>query len=515
MNITSESKSDPSSGTNSTSGPPVLAAAREEESSKFSVSLETQQKQIDQKQEDQKRITQVESSDKLEQKLPVKGNKLPVDGSPQGKFAGTEYESELSTQLLAFGPAAIRDQIGELSGENLASEAMLQEGRLNSDSMDELPLVNLLVQSYQLTGEKPHIQTGVESDSLELSGEKLKAELTIVTPPVAINKKVGSLTDLSGTDISELAETPEGVPPLSIVENMAVDIVPGQGGVSVPNAPVSDQVKQLLVQIDGEAPFKGTVPVNQQTNLQTSQQILKGAAPVLSEPDSFLPGSNIPKIAVAEITDRSEFTKTLLDKAALDMGRNFVPVGSLPVDADATQQLRTVAQQIAPAIQNAGVQVASEAMNTTRTMFLMNTPLGEAGWEQEIGSRVRWMVGQDQQIAELKLNPPHLGVLEIRITTDEEKTKVTFFAQNPNTKELMEGNMPRLRDLLASAGIDLGDTEISHQSFGERDQNSAMADKGSGHRSDAGLDTEDINPTGVLMSTQMSRQSNGIVDTFI
>lgn len=504
MNIAPEAKNDALPGAGSVPGRPALAGVNNGGRSEFSASLESQQKRIDQRQESQRQTAPGEPTREQEQKLPDEGKKLPVAGSADQRSTKAQSISDSSGESASGDPSLTKDQV-----------SLEDNTEIMKDSADELPLVGLLAQSYELTAGKPQV-TGaeqgavpieIEGETLDLTGN-LATQPNVITPLALVGEKSGPLTDLS-----ELYDVPEGIQvlPVPVVENLSVDIVTRQGGTLVLNAPLSGELKQMLTQLDGEASLKGTAP----ENLLTSKGTVLNSSE-RNELGNFSPKLNLSIQAAGESIGRQDFITTIgnTDNTMLELSKNFASVGGLATDVDATQQLRTLAQQISPSNPVSTAQVTGEVANPSRT-FLMNTPLGEPGWEQEIGSRVRWMVGQDQQVAELKLNPPHLGVLEVRITTDEEKTKVTFFAQNPNTKELMEGNMPRLRDLLASAGIDLGDTEISYQSFSDRDENGRMANSEPNLQSGSGLETEEIDLAKTPMMMELSKQSNGLVDTFI
>ncbi|MEJ2426604.1 MAG: flagellar hook-length control protein FliK, partial [Candidatus Thiodiazotropha sp.] len=58
---------------------------------------------------------------------------------------------------------------------------------------------------------------------------------------------------------------------------------------------------------------------------------------------------------------------------------------------------------------------SSSAVKGSVTLPL-NLPVGQPGWDQGLGQRVQWMVNQNIQQAEIKLTPPNLGPLEIKIS---------------------------------------------------------------------------------------------------
>ncbi len=142
---------------------------------------------------------------------------------------------------------------------------------------------------------------------------------------------------------------------------------------------------------------------------------------------------------------------------------------------------------------------------------VLSTPAGQPGWDAEVGSKIRWMVGGDVKSAEIRLNPQSLGTLEIRVATDEEGTRVTFFTQNQQARELMENSLPRLREIFAAAGLTLGEAEVNDRSMSDnRDEASRFTTEWQGLS-----DEMPVAETGLPADQGTSYEAEGFVDTFI
>lgn len=100
----------------------------------------------------------------------------------------------------------------------------------------------------------------------------------------------------------------------------------------------------------------------------------------------------------------------------------------------------------------------------------LDIPLNQPGWDQALGNRVRWMVNEKLLVAELKLNPPHLGVLEIRVQQEGDRTSIQFIAPQAAVRDAVDGALQRLRDLFQESGLNLGDVTVSQQGGGEGNQ---------------------------------------------
>lgn len=89
--------------------------------------------------------------------------------------------------------------------------------------------------------------------------------------------------------------------------------------------------------------------------------------------------------------------------------------------------------------------------------------LNNAAWGRVMSSRVVWMAREGVQQAELRLNPAHLGPVEVRLSMQNEQTSVTFIASNAAARDALEQALPRLRESFAENGLALNHAEVSHQ----------------------------------------------------
>lgn len=89
--------------------------------------------------------------------------------------------------------------------------------------------------------------------------------------------------------------------------------------------------------------------------------------------------------------------------------------------------------------------------------------LQSKAWSRVMSSRVVWMATEGIQQAALKLNPAHLGPVEVRLHLHHDTANVTFIAQNAATREALEQALPKLRDSFIENGIALANAEVSDQ----------------------------------------------------
>ena len=97
---------------------------------------------------------------------------------------------------------------------------------------------------------------------------------------------------------------------------------------------------------------------------------------------------------------------------------------------------------------------------------------GRTAWSQGMGKQVLSMVNQNIGSAEIRLNPAHLGPIEILIDMSEDQVNVSLSSRHAIVREAMEQALPRLREMLDENGFSLADADISKHSFAEqREQN--------------------------------------------
>jgi len=87
----------------------------------------------------------------------------------------------------------------------------------------------------------------------------------------------------------------------------------------------------------------------------------------------------------------------------------------------------------------------------------------QPGGEAPLGDQVKWVLSEGLSRAEMKLRPPSLGGVDVKITQEGDKTSVIFVSPHPIVREVLEAAMPRLRDALAQDGVSLAHLSVSDQ----------------------------------------------------
>lgn len=142
-------------------------------------------------------------------------------------------------------------------------------------------------------------------------------------------------------------------------------------------------------------------------------------------------------------------------------------VSSIAGDAAVINHMKLVdtANILMPATANSAEKTPLNTLNTS-----INLPLQHPEWGDELGNRITWMVQRDVQSATIKINPPQLGPLEVKVSMVNDQVNVSFSSHHAPVREALDASLPRLREMLHDNGLQLGDANVAHRSFSEHGQ---------------------------------------------
>ncbi|MEW9900085.1 flagellar hook-length control protein FliK [Chitinivorax sp. PXF-14] len=91
-------------------------------------------------------------------------------------------------------------------------------------------------------------------------------------------------------------------------------------------------------------------------------------------------------------------------------------------------------------------------------------------WSKELGHNLIWMTNQKQQVAEMQLNPPNLGPLEVRVTIQNDQANLMFVSPHAAVRDVIESALPRLSSMFGENGISMGSVLVGDQSMARQQQ---------------------------------------------
>ena len=95
----------------------------------------------------------------------------------------------------------------------------------------------------------------------------------------------------------------------------------------------------------------------------------------------------------------------------------------------------------------------------------VGTPPTAANWSSSIADKVFIAASQNLRVVNIQLDPPELGALQVRlqISGPDQQLSATFSSPNGAVRDVLEQQLPRLREMLAEQGINLGEASVSDQ----------------------------------------------------
>lgn len=275
------------------------------------------------------------------------------------------------------------------------------------------------------------------------------------------------------------AATPESAPPATAAG-------------AEKDAPVAGEARQAEA-ASGQGARAGAEPV---ANAGSSQPVTtEDPAPVQAAPQILArhesQGAQAPLTALSAGLDQMESApvvaagaavsvKPAVDKSRLDeLGKQsgMEVKGSEP--AEGSQPLHQAQSQVG---EN---RPLAEATVRREPQSLPHLKLATPEAPEQLHHKVNLMLADKLQQAEIQLDPLGLGKMKIQIQMDaSSQASVHFVVQHGQTREMLEQAMPRLRDMLAGQGIQLGQTVVQQQAqqqaFQQQGQSSSQGQSGFG-----------------------------------
>lgn len=173
-----------------------------------------------------------------------------------------------------------------------------------------------------------------------------------------------------------------------------------------------------------------------------------------------LPQANQADATIAKITEQVAQTLVLAD-AVQQMRRNgdeLVRQAQVRLDANSLD----VAQQ-------------TEGQRNTQSQAMLDKPANilKPEGQTQFAEKIRWIVNARNSFAEIRLDPPELGSVQVKVNMAGEAAAVSFVVQSQQARDALDQALPKLRDMLSQQGIELGQSSVQQdhqQQQGEQQQ---------------------------------------------
>lgn len=172
-----------------------------------------------------------------------------------------------------------------------------------------------------------------------------------------------------------------------------------------------------------------------------------------------------------------------------------------------------------------GTKIANGVNATANTNSMTSTQqavidrainIFKADGQQQLAEKVRWMVNAKNATAEIRLDPPDLGGMQIKVNLSGDSAQVNFSVQSNAAKDALDQAVPRLREMLQEQGIELGESSVEQgndqQQFASNEQDQKASNNAVVERQNLG-DNEVASDSKMAIETPIINQrihSNGI-----
>ncbi|MDN7430439.1 flagellar hook-length control protein FliK [Burkholderia sp. AU45388] len=186
------------------------------------------------------------------------------------------------------------------------------------------------------------------------------------------------------------------------------------------------------------------------------------------------------------------------------------PAASATLAAGATAAAAAQANlQLSPA---AGAIAAANA-------HVLAPHVGTADWTDALSQKVVFLSNAHQQSAELTLNPPDLGPLQVVLRVADNHAHALFVSQHAQVRDAVEAALPKLREAMEAGGLGLGSATVSDGGLASQQQQQnpqqTFAHGQSPRRGNGGSSAVDA-PVDAAQSAPVAARASraGLVDTF-
>ncbi|HFG1959755.1 flagellar hook-length control protein FliK [Vibrio cholerae] len=391
---------------------------------------------------------------------------------------------------------------GGLSGASLAAANTVHAEPVEGAMLEGMPLTQTFANTAALASPSSEV-----SEALAASSQALKATPLTQSAlnPASIMADEGLNQSISATETGKVV-IPWGTP--MPTDNELAALTPelkamleegGKAKAPVPNA-LAQSVAQGLTPAHLAAQQTGTAALPMNPTAATPIDIAALAPQTVAANPMLNPAATVnPELAASSAM-----------LAALG-GRALAGSDERRAVSESGQE--GLAQQIAAAAGQGTAQ--NQALNRAESQLVQTNatpvPLNKEMAADQLAERVQMMMSKNLKNIDIRLDPPELGRMHIRMNMQGDGATVHFTVANQHAREALEQTMPRLREMLAQQGVQLGDTSVQQQSAGQQQRYTGQEQSGFGQSArNERLNSEENLDTDIKLDLNVATKRDGI-----
>ncbi|WP_421133904.1 flagellar hook-length control protein FliK [Alteromonas sp. A079] len=134
--------------------------------------------------------------------------------------------------------------------------------------------------------------------------------------------------------------------------------------------------------------------------------------------------------------------------------------------------------------------------------------------QQQLNEKIRWMVNARNTMAEIRLDPPELGSMQVRVNVSGDAASVSFVVQSQQAKDALAESMPRLREMLSEQGIELGDAHVQKDNSSNGESGQQFAGQGNGGAESNNQHNDGMDDNTTVIEQGITRELKGGIDFY-
>ncbi|MCU7555023.1 flagellar hook-length control protein FliK [Alteromonas sp. ASW11-19] len=372
-----------------------------------------------------------------------------------------------------------KEALSALRGELMAA---LRQNTGSNETVNNAPLANLT------EGDADLLLQVLQSEVVQAAkdgGEKLKTLPVGPGPEVGANNQTGQLAGMATADAAK-----------SLMQSM-------QAGSEASQQQMTEALAEKVVALLPPT-------ASDQQHQQVKQSIIGGIQEIQSQlAQGREPGIDLKALVTDALRDANiPVTPHMLSQAEQQVSQLHMMLSSAQSTAAQVVSSQLVSTD---AVIQENSQVRSESTKAQAQADGLDKPVNitKAEGQQQLHEKIRWMVNARNPMAEIRLDPPELGSMQVRVNVNGDTASVNFVVQSQQAKDALADAAPRLRDMLAEQGIELGESFVQQQGSGEE----GTGDETDGQFAGRGQRSDDEEEHTVI-EQPITRESRGGIDYY-
>jgi flagellar hook-length control protein FliK len=377
-------------------------------------------------------IEETQLSDTTQDKS-ISGVSESVAGEMLKQANATINENANKAELAA---DAVTDDLKE-NTQNLVTGAAEQLSNSNVKAADKSSLSNKAATESA---------TAINTDEANATNEELNLlDSSSVATPIS--------SDLKADKVVELPKNTNTSKGLELLSNLPEDKLTS----ALEN--INKRVSEVVTELKAEGKGTEFIAALQAGVKEVKEQLKQGREP----------GIDL-KALVSEALAKTEVS-AVQPQAEVKLDRQVTQVANILGVASSLSQATTQAVSatiglnevnLQKEVNQAQVENAKQLNQQTNSDKAYN--ILKPDGQTQLAEKVRWMVNNRSLTAEIRLDPPDLGGMQIKVAMSGDAASVNFVVQSQHARDVLDQAAPQLRDMLEEQGISLGESSVQQDS---------------------------------------------------